>query len=209
MKAHEYSIEGSLRHHVLVFCVLGCAIITGFVGSLLSAHQDYPLLAWIPAPSALALLGLSYSIIWSRCLWRLETFQRLHKVPSFKKKYWGRSRSNDKIIPRKCTLTVQQTWTNMIISYESSLMEGYSITATAFPDTSRVIAILDLKPRKVFDAEWLKESLMSVEEACKFALPQQMVVEFQFEDGMLIKASWYTSLLENHHGEFYGLKTYV
>src|SRR5215468_10391539 len=172
MKAHEYAIEGQFRHNVLVYCAIGCAAITGFVGSWIAAHKDYTLLALIPAPSALALLWLSYSILWGHFLWRLRAFQRVHKVPVFENRYHGLSKSNDSMPPRKCELTIHQTWTSMIISYESSLMEGHSITATAFPDTSRVIAILEVRPRKVFDEAWLKKHSISQQEAHSFSLPQ-------------------------------------
>ncbi len=205
MKVHEYAIEGPSRHQVLAYCAIGCAVIAGYAGAWLSGHRSDPMIALIPAPSALALLWLSYSSLWGRFLWRLEVFRRLHKVPVFSAKYRGLSKSNDEMPERECELIIHQTWTNMVISYESPLMKGHSITATAFPDTNRVLALLELKPRNVFDETWLNKHSIAQNTAREFSLPQQLVVEFSFKDGILYKAEYYTSLVTNHLGEFYDL----
>jgi hypothetical protein len=208
MKAHEFSVEGTFRHSLFAYWVAGCVIVATAIGTWIYAHSSNWFVALFPAPSAMLLLWLSYSIIWNLFIWRWKIFQRIHRVPVFEHKYRGLSISNDhdQMPPRDCEITIYQTWTSILIRYESSLMQGHSITAAAFPDSSRVIAIMVARPRHIFDQDWMKKHSVSMEKARKFATPQHLVVTFQFKDGMLEKAEWYTDLQENHLGEFSGFE---
>jgi hypothetical protein len=206
MKTHYYSVESSLHHKSPTYFAVGCAFVATAVGAWLSVHHNLWWVAWAPAPSALLLHWLSYSFLWSCYLWRWNIFQKLHKVPVFDREYRALSVSghDDTMPPRDCEITIRQTWTDILISYKTSLMKGDSIAAMASPDLGRVIAIFKAEPRKVFDQEWLKKNSVTIREAQDFAKAQELVVEFQFKDGVLQEAEWYTDLQENHRGVFSG-----
>ena len=195
MKAHDFSVEGTVRHTVLVFCVLGSVAAASALGTWLGPV--------FPAPSAFALLGLSYSVIWGHFLWRWKPFRAWHRVPVFHDQYRCTSTCNKPLPPRYCIMRVRQTWTSMLIRFMTPLMEGESIAASAFPDSSSLLVTFEVKPRTVFDTEWLKSNDVSEQEARKLAVRHQSVVRFQFRpDGEIEKAEWYTDLKDNHLGVF-------
>ena len=149
MTAHEYSAGTVWRDAVLRYSALGCVAVAAGLSSFVTANKDNWLIALIPAPSAVVLLWLSYTILWDLFIWRWRIVRWMHKVPVFEKRYWCMSRSSTTLKPRYCEITVKQTWTSMLICFQTPLMEGHSISAVAYPDASRVIAIFATTPRLV------------------------------------------------------------
>ena len=129
---HDYAIDSRERVLVVRILFMASALVSGIAALLIPS--DFTTVRWLlPIPSIALVFGVSY---WSfdNWLWRLRFLRvlRLISVPDLRGTWTGTVASSYTGFERQqpVTVTIEQTWTKMVVRLNAAESRSWSLTAS-------------------------------------------------------------------------------
>jgi len=129
---HDYAIDSRERVLVVRILFMASALVSG-IAALLIPSDLLPMRWLLPIPSIALVFGVSY---WAfdNWLWRLRFLRvlRLISVPDLRGAWTGTVASSYTDFERQqpVTVTIEQTWTKMVVRLNAAESRSWSLTAS-------------------------------------------------------------------------------
>lgn len=127
---HSYASDSPDRK-VVPWIIAAIAVAVAYVYSLASLHFKFSLPWWMEAPSILGVYGVIHWL-YDRILWKTSLFGfRLSQIPNCSGTWYGlihSSHSGD--FQSEGMMTIRQTWSKILIEFESSSSSSLSRMAS-------------------------------------------------------------------------------
>ena len=154
---HDYAIDSRERVFVVRILFMASALVSG-IAAVLIPSDLLPMRWLLPIPSIALVFGVSY---WAfdNWLWRLRflRFLRLISVPDLRGTWTGTVASSYTDFEKKqpVTVTIEQTWTKMVVRLNAAESRSWSLTAsilTNAPEGLVLTYLFDNQPQAESDS---------------------------------------------------------
>ena len=157
---HDYAIDSRERVFVVRILFMASAIASGIAPALIPSDL-LPIRWLLPIPSIALVFGVSY---WAfdNWLWRWQFLRvmRLISVPDLRGTWTGTIASSYSAFEKnpQVTVTIEQTWTKMVVRLNAAESRSWSITASVLTNAPEGLVLTYL-----FDNEPKAESISSMQ----------------------------------------------
>ena len=140
---HDYAIDSRERVFVVRILFMASALVSGIAAALIPSDL-LPMRWLLPIPSIALVFGISYwgfdNWLWR---WRFLRVLRLISVPDLRGTWTGTIASSytgfEKTQP--VTVTIEQTWTKIVVRLNAAQSRSWSITASVLTNSSEGLVL--------------------------------------------------------------------